>query len=194
MAMLMAGAPAAPDGRESVRSWTSIGGNAVEAGFVSLQSGQVHLRTADGQDIRIDMSRLSEDDKEFVRSRSGGSASKKRAAVGVEGTYKGTYREGGWSGALDCVLTGAAGGELTAAFAAVHSDGKTYNYRGTLAPKDGGKFEGLFDVRRPKEFRVSGSFAGPVFMGAIALVEENGQERASGELSMTRVETGASEK
>lgn len=168
-----------------IRKWTSTGGQTVEARFVRLRSGVVTLRTKDGKDVQIPFGRLASDDQTLAKQ-SASPRKPKPAAPSYAGNYTGTYRSEGWKGPLTCVVADGDEGQVEAAFEAVHSDGKTYKYKGVLKPTDDGKYDGLCDVRRPKEFRVTGSFKGPKFTAAIALVPDKGDQKPTGEFSMTR--------
>ena len=63
-------------GAQEVRTWTSASGKTLEAAFVENRFGQVILRKADGEQIRINLNQLSSADQIFVGSqgRIGGSA------------------------------------------------------------------------------------------------------------------------
>ena len=57
------------------RTWTdSTGRYTVEAEFVSVAGGQVTLKKTDGQEITLPLDRLSAADREFVKTREGGTA------------------------------------------------------------------------------------------------------------------------
>ena len=49
-----------------VRTWTSNRGQAIEASFVKMQSGMVHLARADGDVVNIPLSRLSVADQKVA--------------------------------------------------------------------------------------------------------------------------------
>ncbi|MBM4093075.1 MAG: hypothetical protein FJ276_27250 [Planctomycetes bacterium] len=168
-----------------VRSWTSTSGQKVEAAFVKLQSGYVYLRTAEGKDVMIALAELAQDDRDVAR-RLAAPPRPKPAERSNAGKYSGTYRSEGWSGALECELKDSGKDVMSAAWAAIHSDKKTYKYSGVLKKQSDGKYDGVFDVRRPKEFRVNGSFDAGTFSGSVSLVDRNGAEKKTGELSMTR--------
>ena len=53
---------------QEVRTWTSASGKTIEAAFVEQKSGQVMLRKADGEMIKINLNQLSSADQIFVGS------------------------------------------------------------------------------------------------------------------------------
>ena len=176
-------AEVAPD--SAARTWTSVSGKAVEAKFVRLRSGLVTLRPGTGKDVQIPLSRLSDADQKLARQLGAPPRAKvKVAAPSYAGKYRGTYRSEGWSGRLDCVLTETDAG-LSAVFDASHGD-KVHKYTGVLKTNPKGKLDGLFDVRSPKEFRVTGSFDGSKFTAVISKAGKNGQDKPTGKLSMSR--------
>lgn len=57
-----------PSGASEVRTWTDASGNfQVEATFVALESGAIKLQKQDGRTIRVELERLSQTDREYVR-------------------------------------------------------------------------------------------------------------------------------
>jgi len=58
---------AAPDATVS-RTWTSVSGNTIEAVYQNKQANLIQLKRADGTEIRIALSSLSEADQSFLRS------------------------------------------------------------------------------------------------------------------------------
>ncbi|MBM4148308.1 MAG: hypothetical protein FJ224_04625 [Lentisphaerae bacterium] len=173
------------DAGKSPRKWTSIRGETVEASFVKLQAGSVQLRTADGKDMQIDMMELISTDRALIRELAA-PPRPNPAAQSVAGAYSGKYKSERWSGALACTITEDSDGELKADWSAEHSDGKKYRYSGAFRKNSEGKYDGLFDVRRPKEFQVTGSFDGSNFAGEIALVDRKGGSKTTGDLTMSR--------
>ena len=73
---LLAGAA----GRAEVRTWTSTGGNTLDAEFVEQQLDQVTLRTAEGKQLKIQMNKLSREDQIYL----GGLRSARPAAAPAE--------------------------------------------------------------------------------------------------------------
>ena len=187
--LLAMSAPARAATNAVLRTWTSARGETVEAMFVRLRAGYVVLRTAEGKDLQIRLSHLTRADQTLARQLANPPQPEpKRKTAARAGQYKGTYHSGRWKGKLDCVLSEDDKGLLAASFTAMHSDGKAHRYSGTLRPASGGKYNGLFDVRRPKEFRVTGSFRGDKFTATLALVGRNGRESKAGKFSMSRKE------
>jgi thiol-disulfide isomerase/thioredoxin len=59
--------PEAPAVASGMRRWQSVGGSSVEAEFVKMVFGQVHLKTADGKIMKIGVNRLSAEDRQVAR-------------------------------------------------------------------------------------------------------------------------------
>lgn len=51
------------------RTWSSDNGHTIEAEFLSYGGGMVKLRTQDGQEISVELNRLSEQDQSWIRRR-----------------------------------------------------------------------------------------------------------------------------
>ncbi len=59
------------DPADGVRTWTDTSGNTVEAAFVKLEDGVVHLRRPDGKIAPVPLEKLSKQDQEFVSEQAG---------------------------------------------------------------------------------------------------------------------------
>lgn len=182
-----------------VRTWTSASGASIEAAFVRIENGQAVLRKPDGSQVMIGMSSLAPDDRKLAQELG---APKRTAALTAEGTrlransggaasplagrYTGTYDWGGKEHAVTCVLKGADDGELAADFSAEY-DGQDRKYRGTLGRDKGGMtYSGVFDVRKPREFRLRGTFSGAGFRGDCLLIGDDGKERREGGIELKK--------
>jgi hypothetical protein len=55
-----------------LRTWTSTGGKTLEAEFVSFGAGLVKLRKPDRKIISVDLAKLSEAGKEWIKERGRG--------------------------------------------------------------------------------------------------------------------------
>ena len=67
---------------EETRTWSDATGVfSVEAEMVGLSDGQVQLKLADGKVIAVELSRLSADDQEYARSKSGAPGASKAGTV-----------------------------------------------------------------------------------------------------------------
>lgn len=54
-------------GAQEVRTWTDIKGSRVEAAFVKLDGGAVHLKTRDGRVLPTKLENLCEEDRAYVK-------------------------------------------------------------------------------------------------------------------------------
>jgi len=67
---------------EETRTWRdSTGGFSTEAEMVGFSDGQVQLKLTDGKVIAVELERLSADDQEYVRSKSGATGARKARTV-----------------------------------------------------------------------------------------------------------------
>ena len=66
------------------RTWTSVGGQTIEAEFVKLEYGNVHLRTPEGKIIRIRKTLLSREDQEAVATLATSAAKPKRLSLSAK--------------------------------------------------------------------------------------------------------------
>lgn len=56
------------------RAWRSVSGEEIQAEFVALKQGAVHLKTGDGAVLKISLDRLSEEDKAVAQELAGSQA------------------------------------------------------------------------------------------------------------------------
>lgn len=80
----------------AVRTWTSNGGQTIDAAFVKVQYGKVHLRKSDDAIIQIGINQLSPEDqkvaKEYAAAMSKSSA-KQLSSMGLKRSGDGTLSE-----------------------------------------------------------------------------------------------------
>lgn len=58
-----------PEPNNDLRTWTSTAGTTIEAEFVSMTSGKVKLRKADGLVIVVEVGKLSDADRDWLKER-----------------------------------------------------------------------------------------------------------------------------
>jgi len=68
---LLAAARAVCAADAGVRTWTSVSGQTVEASFVKMEAGMVHLQRAGGETVGIPLSRLCQADQAVARELAG---------------------------------------------------------------------------------------------------------------------------
>ena len=54
------------DSANRLRTWTDTSGNTVEAAFVKMEDGKVHLRRQDGRIAQVPLEKLSQQDQTHV--------------------------------------------------------------------------------------------------------------------------------